>query len=56
MTSFPMTEVQIECAVARKIDRLDEAFMQGHFNQAEYNRQMHDINQWAEFEYRLRQR
>jgi hypothetical protein len=52
---LPMSEEQIERHVERMVDRLDRAFLAGEFGQIEYNKQMHEINRWADVEYRFRQ-
>ena len=48
-----MTEDQIECAVERKIDRLDARYMKGEISHDEYHAIMEQIYSWADNEYIL---
>lgn len=47
-----MTEDQIENTVARRIDRVDAAFMRGDMTQEQYDSAIADIDNWASMEYR----
>jgi uncharacterized membrane protein len=47
-----MTELQIERAVERATDRLDERYMSGEISRAKYADEMDKLSAWAEREYR----
>jgi uncharacterized membrane protein len=51
-----MTEDQIERAVERATDRLDERFMRGEISRARYADEMDKLSSWAEREYRRARR
>jgi hypothetical protein len=44
-------EAEIEEAIERKIDRLDEEFIGGMISEVEYEASMKNINRWGEKEY-----
>ena len=44
-------ESEIEGAIERKIDRLDEEFIGGMISEVEYEASMKNINKWGEKEY-----
>lgn len=47
------TETQIELVVERKMNKLDALFMHGGLSQADYDRKVDELNNWAEEQYRL---
>jgi uncharacterized membrane protein len=47
-----MTEDQIERAVERATDRLDERFLSGEISRARYADEMDRLSAWADREYR----
>lgn len=51
-----MTEEQIERSVERKINALDARFMTTNMPQAEYDAAIKQIHEWADREYRFRDR
>lgn len=53
-----MTEEQIERAVERKVDSLDNRFIRSGstMTQEEYNAEQKAIARWAEDQYRIRRR
>lgn len=46
-----MSESQVELMVERKIDRLDQAFLNGTITSAEYDAKIEEIYEWAESQY-----
>lgn len=46
-----MSESQVEILVERKIDRLDQAFLNGKITSAEYDTMIEEIYEWAEKQY-----
>jgi len=48
-----MTEQQIESRVERMVDSLDKRYLRGEFTESEYEREMANIDQWAERQYRF---
>ena len=44
-------EAEIEGAIERKIDRLDDEFIGGMISKVEYEASMKNINRWGEKEY-----
>ena len=47
-----MDGIDIDIAVERKINRLDKLFMNSDMSQAEYDREMAEIDTWAERQYK----
>ena len=46
-----MTEHQIEMHVERRIDSLDRRYLRGELSDADYKRQIDEIDAWATREY-----
>ena len=47
-----MTEDQIEVAVERRIDRLDDMLMRGEIDQKKYDREIIIVDKWASQQYK----
>lgn len=48
-----LDETQIECAVERMTDRVDQRYMNGDFNEVVYKEKMREIDTWANSQYDL---
>lgn len=51
---MPLTENQIEQVVEQEMNRLDKKLMNGSITQIEYEQAVHDLDEWAEQQYKSR--
>ena len=48
-----MTEEEIERKVERFVDHVDRLYVTGTIDQAAYDGTLRDLNEWADYQYRL---
>jgi uncharacterized membrane protein len=51
-----LTEEQIESRVERMTDNIDRRFMSGQLTQDNYNKEMAELQRWADRQFDLRRR